>query len=73
MCRVHIQKDLKYQGENANLLGSEEPLKALEPESELRAEGKKESDRSARVDRRREDALLPPSPVMELQLEIRRA
>lgn len=54
-------------------MGSEEPLKALEPESELRAEDKKESDRSARVDRRREDALLPPSPVMELQLKIRRA
>ena len=64
---------LKYQGENVNLMGSEEPLKTLEPESELRAEDKKESDSSARVDRRREDALLPPSPVMELQLKIRRA
>ena len=37
MSGLYIQRDLKYQGKSANLV---EPLKVLEPEDELRAEGK---------------------------------
>ena len=48
-----------------------EPLKVLEPEDELRAEGKKEwSGSCARVDRRRCSS--SPSPVTELQLKTRK-
>lgn len=52
-------------------MDSDEPLKVLEPEDELRAEGKKEwSDSSARVDGRRCSSTL--SPVIELQLKTRK-
>lgn len=40
-------------------MGSEEPLKALEPESELRAEDKKESDSSGQEKRRCTSSSLP--------------
>lgn len=42
MSGLYIQRDLKYQGKSANLMDSDEPLKVLEPEDKLRAEGKKE-------------------------------
>lgn len=52
-------------------MDSDESLKVLQPEDELRAEGKKEwSDSSARVDGKRCSSTL--SPVTELQLKTRK-